>query len=125
MFDNYEPQGFADRGGLLGRLLSLRPDLAPDEQNGDQPAPNSEVSQPAWLRSANSANTPGFAVGSSRSGNIHLAQNTQAPPIRLMSPDPLFVQPQLDPFPPYQPFMPLTHHGLESFLWAGRCWGLG
>lgn len=28
LFDGVDSQGFADRGGLLGRLLSLRPDLA-------------------------------------------------------------------------------------------------
>jgi hypothetical protein len=32
LFDGYDPQDFADRGGLLGRLLSLRPDLAQDQQ---------------------------------------------------------------------------------------------
>jgi hypothetical protein len=38
LLDSYEPQGFADRGGLLGRLLSLRPDLARDQPGEDQPA---------------------------------------------------------------------------------------
>lgn len=38
LFDGYDPQGFADRGGLLGRLLSLRPDLAQDGEGTDQPA---------------------------------------------------------------------------------------
>ena len=35
LFDVVAPQLFADRGGLLGRLLSLRPDLA-DEQDAAQ-----------------------------------------------------------------------------------------
>jgi hypothetical protein len=33
LFDGYfEPQQFADSGGLLGRLLSLRPDLAQNQR---------------------------------------------------------------------------------------------
>src|SRR5579872_3253839 len=41
--DGYAPQNFADRGGLYGRLLSLRPDLAPDQQ----PAQGQPSSLPA------------------------------------------------------------------------------
>jgi hypothetical protein len=37
LFDGFDPQGFADRGGMLGRLVSMRPDLALDQQE-DQPA---------------------------------------------------------------------------------------
>jgi hypothetical protein len=36
LLDSYGPRDFADRGGMLGRLLSLRPDLAQDQQGDDQ-----------------------------------------------------------------------------------------
>lgn len=32
LLDVIGPQLFADRGGLLGRLISMRPDLAQDRQ---------------------------------------------------------------------------------------------
>jgi hypothetical protein len=36
LFDGFDPQDFADRGGLLGRLLSLRPDLAAGQVGANQ-----------------------------------------------------------------------------------------
>jgi hypothetical protein len=43
LLDSYDPQGFAVRGGMLGRLLSLRPDLVPDEQGDERSAQDRTV----------------------------------------------------------------------------------
>lgn len=119
LFDSYDPQDFADRGGLVGRLLSLRPDLAQDQQGDEHSASDSQVLGPPWLTSAISANAPGAAVSASR-GNIRLAQDAQALPIRLMSPDPLFVQPRLDSFPAYPPFTQADPLPRDMSLGGGR-----
>jgi hypothetical protein len=57
LFDNYAPQDFADRGGMLGRLLSLRPDLAQDQQDEDQPA--QDQTAPALRQQPTGASTSG------------------------------------------------------------------
>jgi len=46
LFDGYAPQNFSDRGGLYGRLLSLRPDLALDQQGDDEPAQGQPIQAP-------------------------------------------------------------------------------
>jgi hypothetical protein len=89
LLDNYEPQGFADRGGLLGRLLSLRPDLAPDRQGDGQPASSTSQS-PLWLTSGTSPNTPNNAAGSFAGGTVQPMQYAQAP-IGNLSPEPFCV----------------------------------
>jgi hypothetical protein len=91
LLDNYEPQGFADRGGLLGRLLSLRPDLAEDGEGVNQPAsmPQAPGLAPSlWPTATASPNSI---------SNVHPVQYAQAPPIRLWSPDPLYVHPEDTP----------------------------
>src|SRR6185312_1400122 len=88
LLDSYEPQGFADRGGLLGRLLSLRPDLASDEQNDDQPGSTPQA--PLWLSSGTRPNKLSNAGGPSMGSTIHPAQYAQAA-IGTLSPDPFYV----------------------------------
>lgn len=67
LLDGFVPQGFADRGGMLGRLLSLRPDLAQDQQDG-QPGPGqpAQVGQPPQGQAARrGVQQPGDASTSS------------------------------------------------------------
>jgi hypothetical protein len=63
LFDVVAPQLFADRGGLLGRLLSLRPDLAEDHQDGTQLASGqaAQAQQPTYAPSSKPATS---AIGS-------------------------------------------------------------
>jgi hypothetical protein len=89
LLDGYDPQDFAARAGLLGRLLSLRPDLAPDQQGEDQPAstPQSLALAPSlWPTAVPSPNS---------TGSTQPAQYAQAHP-GFLSIDPLRVGP-IDP----------------------------
>lgn len=61
LFDGYDPQNFADRGGLLGRLVSLRPDLV-DQQGDDQPAHGQSVPVPALQPQLISTSEPAASV---------------------------------------------------------------
>jgi hypothetical protein len=60
--DSYGPQGFADRGGMLGRLLSLRPDLASDQQRNGELGQGQSVQAPGEPPSAISASAIGNAL---------------------------------------------------------------
>ncbi|HEX5244559.1 MAG TPA: hypothetical protein VFW23_14950, partial [Tepidisphaeraceae bacterium] len=65
LFDGFVPQGFADRGGMLGRLLSLRPDLAQDGEGTDQPPPDQTVQAPGQHPNDISTSSPASsAIGS-------------------------------------------------------------
>jgi hypothetical protein len=84
LFDNYEPQNFADRGGLLGRLLSLRPDLAQDGEGADQPASIQQApaqGQSLWPTEAASPNAQSAGLSSSppQSGPQQVAANDGTP----------------------------------------------
>ena len=71
LFDGYvDPQSFADRGGLLGRLLSLRPDLAQDEAGADQPAATLQAPALAPLSWPSSAFWPNAQVGGQTSTSL-------------------------------------------------------
>jgi hypothetical protein len=58
LFDGYNPQDFADRGGLLGRLLSLRPDLAQDQPGEYQQAQAETAQAPGQQPSGTSTSSP-------------------------------------------------------------------
>jgi hypothetical protein len=63
LLDSYEPQGFAARGGLLGRLLSLRPDLAEESEGADQPGFTQQAQAPASSSSSPAASAISSVLG--------------------------------------------------------------
>jgi hypothetical protein len=61
LLDGFVPQGFADRGGMLGRLLSLRPDIA-DHQDDAQAAQGQAMQRPGSQPMDISTSSPIFGV---------------------------------------------------------------
>lgn len=121
LLDGFVPQGFADRGGMLGRLLSLRPDLAQGSEGSDQAAHS-----PLWLTSATWPGTSGNVAGSPAAGRGHPVQLAEAgPPIRIYSPDPAYVQPQLEPVSSYPPYTASDPPLPAGFAGAGPLLGIG
>jgi hypothetical protein len=124
LLDFYDPENFADGGGLLARMISLHPGLAPDEQSVGSQTAQATMSQPKNLSTPGPvASALGNALGDFYNLTIRGGAKTIAGYAHDAVTDPAYflhaIGPSLAGVAPIAGELPTVRDGMGAIKFAG------